>query len=41
MFARCLIEMAEAEEDVMQLLPVKIIDELVFSLKIEDKAKLH
>lgn len=41
LFARCLIETAEAEEDTASLLPGKVLQELIFSLKVEDKAKLH
>lgn len=41
MFARCLIETAEAESDILSLLSMKAVEELAFSLKIEDKQKLN
>lgn len=41
LFARCLIETAEAEQDTSALMPFKVIQELVSALKLEDKAKLQ
>lgn len=40
LFARCLIETSEANLDSKDLLNEKTVDEIAFSLKCEDKAKL-
>lgn len=41
LFARCLIETSEANIDSKELLNEKTVEELTFSLKCEDKAKLQ
>lgn len=41
MFARCLIETAESEQDTSTLMSLKVMQELVAALKLEDKPKLQ
>ena len=41
LFARCLIETAESEQDTSTLMSLKVMQELVAALKLEDKPKLQ
>jgi hypothetical protein len=36
-----LIETSEADQDSNSLLPPKVVEELVFSMKVEDKPKIY